>query len=326
MRIDSKPFPEGTIDPLYEIIWRLPPLLQPPPIVESENSDYLALIPLYLEDGDPPEILDIYIKAALYSRWSALQYTDAVPQGVPIKFYADVNLYDSLYPLLFTNFIDMDKDVIWFYPPPLPFSKDGWYPPKARDTLIFSDKQLRKYARVIVWDALCFFMPSPSALFHKLKGMREESIGYLYTTLSKWERIRPHVCQEVDYILRSLEMEPLPFVEESGVGALAPETSLSVVDILWTYPPNFAFENKIEFVDWMRQFAPYFGANWVSASFYQHLFSWDIVSLNMTFGLGSNSTALFFQNEPRPDGCILHGGISLSDENEKKFRETLGIQ
>ncbi len=95
--------------PFYE----LPDLKEAPPSVENPSLKCLGLIPLFIEENRYYSDIEALFRAALYSRWSALNYTDAVDLNIEINFFMDKRLYAPFRnSILKTSYVQMRGRVL----------------------------------------------------------------------------------------------------------------------------------------------------------------------------------------------------------------------
>lgn len=102
------------------------------------------------------------VRSAAWARRSWVNNSDAVEQGVALKFYVEEALKQRITPLLKAYHVDVERDVIWF-----DGSKCVEYGGKhfngrgGKQSVIFSDPQFRDYEWVFQIDADMFMARPP---------------------------------------------------------------------------------------------------------------------------------------------------------------------
>lgn len=316
MRKNPKPFPSETLDPnnfiddYLEPIWHLPNLRTPPPQSEEPDPKTVALVILFTDAYRRAENLRAWVRAAIYSRSSALKHTDAVSEGIAVKLYIEDILRPELAPILEENFVDVDNDVIWFTPPAI----DGVWGYLGKQMCPYWDPQLLTYDRIFVWDADTFFLPRPNPMFERSKALSLTDIYYIHAPRHYW-----HTSQHtfVSKLAKDTKKGGIPvetLLENAGVHLNTfPDLVVKPFGSMWAYSPSHFHAYHLSFLDWMRAYAPYFGNDELTAICYQQLFGIQILSLSKTLQLTMNHTPRFLSN-PDTETQILHGLFSQTTE------------
>jgi len=331
MRKNSQPFPDGRvsskslIDPIYKVFWNLPTLEEPPPTPDNPSSNVIALSILFTDAYKRVANLEAWVRGVIYSRWSALKYTDAVSENVAVKLYIEDILRPSLESTLISNFVDPDKDVLWFSAPPLERSDDGFWGHLGKQMCPYWDTQLADYDRILVWDADTFFLPRPHTMFTKLKSLESAMIGYIFAITMPWKdfyytfkhKLRKDTRKSGIEIEELLAMSDIVFDE-------FPETIQKPFGSMWSYPPKHYHTHHQDFVQWMQTYAPYYGNDELAAVCWSHKFGINIKSLDILLDLRMYDTPSFLTSpDTHTQKNVLHGLPSVS--REEVFRETLKI-
>ena len=312
MRYNPVPFPSAQanpnnfIDPVLEGFWNLPSLVKPPPVVENPNPDSVALVILFTDDYRRSENLQAWVRGAIYNRWSCLQYSDAVSQGIEVKLYIEDVLRNVLSPALTENFIDVDRDVIWFHAPRL---EKGLYGYLGKQMSPYWDSQLATYKRIMVWDADTFFLPRPNSMFAKLKDFPTNKIGYILVSTEKWSIFRNTLISRLKMDIKKGGVPVDELFQMAGINLDGfSDYVLKPFGCMWTYSPAYFHKHHSDFVNWMQSYAPYFGNDELLATCWNQLFNIDILSLSNELDLSINPTDSYMGSSIQNKKTnVLHG-------------------
>ena len=101
-------------------LYQLPDVEQPQPVYDATNPNVIVLWPLFhIDRHDGADIADGTLghhamRGAIWSRHSFLRYSDAIQEGVALKFYIEERCLDAVAPILEANHFDVASDVILF--------------------------------------------------------------------------------------------------------------------------------------------------------------------------------------------------------------------
>lgn len=331
MRKNPNPFPSSLlsskhfIDPVYEIFWNLPDLEAPFPVVSNPRSEYVGLIVLFSDAYRRVKNLEAWVRGAIYSRLSALKYTDAVSARIDVKLYIEDILRPHLESVLRKNFIDVDRDVIWFSAPSLPRSKDGVWGYLGKQMCPYWDEQLMDYDRIIVWDADTFFLPRSNFMFTHLQSLADSATGYIFVIPLEWSEFRYDFRHKLS---KATKLSGMPIDDLLMFSDVSLDTFPSQVSkpfgSMWSYAPRHYHRHHSDFIDWMRSYAPYFGNDELCAVCWSHKFGIELVSLDLLLDLKMYDTPSFLNSpELHTKINVLHGLPSASQEAE--FHKMLEI-
>ena len=325
MRKNPKPFPSETRDPnnfidnYLEPIWNLPSLEAPPPTPQTVDTETVALIVLFSDAYRRVENLQAWVRAAIYSRGSALKYTDAVKQGVEVKLYIEDVLRPMLTPSLEENFVDVDKDVVWFTPPTI----DGVWGYLGKQMCPYWDPQLLTYDRIFVWDADTFFLQRPNTMFERSKSLPLTEIYYIHAPRLYWHTFQHTFLSKLSKDTKRGGIPVDTLLENAGVCLKDfPDLVTKPFGSMWTYSPSHFHAHQTDFLDWMQTYAPYFGNDELTAICYQQLFDIQIRSLSKMLKLTMNHTPRYLST-PDTGTQILHG--LFSHATEAAFQKLLQV-
>lgn len=134
----------------FEVFDNLPNLKSPSPCADNPTDDFSVYIVLHggpIFEGTDKEIVDFYVKMAIWCRHSWLLHTDAIDHNASVKLYIEDSLIDRYRSMLAENHIDLKKDVTTFTVPKTPkkyrpqSNQDRWSY-HGKYTLPFSDPQI----------------------------------------------------------------------------------------------------------------------------------------------------------------------------------------
>lgn len=321
MRHNSEPFPifpaANWIDPIYECYWRLPDLLEPPPVVDNPDPHCLMLIHLFTDGYTRNKNIHAWIRSAIYSRWSVLRNTDAVAEGIEVKFYIEDKLKHTLWDTLKKNFIDPDRDVIWFAAPPLPKSETGEWAYLTKKLSSYWDERFVDYDWVLCTDADLFYLPLPNEMFSKIKALHLTDIGMLFAFIEEHKLMKDHIELRIKHGLEKIGMTLPELFAFAGVD-IDPfrNTLIKPAGCFWVYPANHFHTHHQDFVQWMQAYAPYFGDDEMAMVYASEKFDLELLPIRSKLGLAMNSISYYlqFDENEKPDGQILHGIILPEDE------------
>ena len=319
MRTNPRPFPSpkthsgNYIDPLFAGYWRLPDLLEASPVPGTPNPRCIAINQLFIDVNHRHQNLDAFIRAMIHSRDTALKFTDAVSQGVEIKLYIEDVLRERFEETFHENHIDPDKDVLWFRAPPLEKTNNGVWAGFGKKLIPYWDERFADYDWVVVWDADIFFQPLPNTMFEKLLNLEFRNIGYIYSKViqrSKYGDMfdsvlnralaKTGITRQALYEMMDINDDRFTMIKPSGC--------------LWAYPAKHFHKEHQDFIEWIRQYGPYFGDDELIADHWSHKFGLDIESLHKHLDIAINSIMYYIIANGRPIGNILHGRIDLREE------------
>ncbi len=289
------------LDAIYQPLMELP-IEQLPPVratTVAPSERILALIPLFVDVHYPEEVIDAFVRAAIYSRWSCLQYTDAAAQGVSIKFYVEDVLYKRLTDVFDANHIDVEQDVLWFHAPPLPDRLGNGWARLSKKMCSYWDTRLAEYDWIVVWDADMSFRQDHHSLFETLHQEPAEELHYLRVDRFEWNWLRTFL-EATEQGGISIEM----LLERVGASHLTlTGKHAKPLGIMWCYPAKWFHTKLPTCVQWMQQHAPYIGDDEVCAMLLAHVFNFNIRSMqdrfNVTLKQGQDS------------GTLMHGKFYL---------------
>lgn len=271
------------VDPRYHSFLSLPNLTTPPPAVAGGETACIGLIPLFYEPYRNPANLVAFVRSAIYSRYSCLRFTDAVAENVEIKLLIEWSARDELSSLLQENFIDIDKDVVWFSALPLPDTMHGLWAYLTKKMVPYWFPTLTRYNFVVVWDADLVFMPAstPVPFFRKIKKtLPQTEIGYLRKYESptwNWKQDLQDATQLGGIPIKTL-------IKSVGAEDFDPDPVIQYMGGISIYPAKHFHETRPDFVEWMRRRSPYIGHDEVCALFWSNLF--DIPTYDVCERLG----------------------------------------
>ncbi len=319
MRKNLNPFPKNAEECLRGF-WNLPDLAEPPQSENIRNTKHIALIPLFSDAYKPIENIDAFMRAAIYSRWTCLQHTDAIEQGVEVKLYVEDLLRDRLEDVMLDNYIDPDKHVLWFNAPPLEKTEHGIHGYLGKQMYPYWDKRVAHYDRITVWDADLFFLPAAKTLFERFHKLPESQIGYIIAHKIPWEHLKIH--WDLHFIAdtklggvtrkRLLEMAGVPKFQGDVVFPLG---------CFWTYPAKYFHTHHPEVVKWISVYGPYFGNDQITATCWSYMFEMDIYSI---YAEADIIVAVLEHALKQPDQTHIFHGVIPPDQ-EKAFHKMLEI-
>ena len=305
------------ISPSLQPLYDLPDLDEPPPRVDESGSS-IGLIPVFLDAYAESIEIYAYTKAAIYSRWSCLTSSDAVKQNIPIKLYIEQGLRNSVSTMLESNFIDPEKDVLWFVAPPREATTGGVWGNLGKQMLAYWDSRFSDYDWVIVWDSDTFWIGN-SNFFERLLAYPNQQVGYIHKSISNLWRDKLAKC------IRQGGMSVDELLEYSNIPTELQECEAleKTVGHLWVYPAKHFHENHPDFVKWMWDYAGYYGNDEILSFFWSRLFDLDIFSITDTFGIESQKYREYILN-PKDSCFIMHGRPQL--KNIQAFKDIFGIK
>ena len=307
---------KSRISEKYHVFYDLPNLAQAPPVVKPKNK-VLALIPLFSDVYRHSLDMDGLIRSALYSRWSALMYTDAVAQGVEINLYMEDTLLPSYKAVLGDNFIKA-SDVVYFSGASPTVHGNGTWGHLGKQTCPYWDLRLSDYEWLVVWDADLFFLPGMPPIFENLLDVDRE-IGYIRKIALSADAHESSIVRTLqnDIVKSSLTVNQL----FRQIGFKFPDIFERTVGHFWCYPINHFCKNHPEFITWMSEFAPVFGNDEILAGVWSSLFSLPILTMSNELQFSTVASGYYFQNNLKNDA--IHGVISKREE--AAFRDLLKI-
>ena len=339
MRINLEPFPayDGKslewMDEIHKGAWRLPDLEMPPPLAQPFNPDVSAVIPLFRDDYKRVQNIEAWARHAIYSRWTCLKYTDAVEQRVNIKFLVEECISDRVIPVFEDNFVDIDRDVLFFTAEPLEHSKDGSWGHLGKQMIPYWDKRFANYEWIFVWDADILFMPEcttkeqtsdcllPNTMFSKINKLSKNP-GYIYVSYVNGDSLRDTLLRRLAKETEKTGISVEDLLEMSGVSQNL-QTIVKPSCCLWAYPAKHFHEHCQDFIEWMKTYGPYWGNDEIIAGYWTNKFGIDLNRLCVELDILVNDITYYFFNRRKVGGNILHGKINL--RYEKELHDILGI-
>ena len=330
MRKNNVPFPSENvtydfIDNKFKCLWNLPSLEKPTPIPTHLNTKSVALVVLFIDPYHRPQNLQAWVRGAIYNRWSALMYTDAIAQGIEVKFYFEDVLRQMLEPVLLENHVDPDKDVIWFHASP---PQDKVWGHLGKKMVTYWDPQLQHYDRIINWDADTFFLPRPNKMFEKLHNIPTDKIAFFRAFLMEWAIRKSGFIAKVQRDTRKSNIPVDKLFAMSGVNPNDFTDSVyKMSGFLWTYSPAYFHKHCTDFVNWMSTHAPYLGNDEETLSIAAQLFNMEFLSLYEPLGLKMHQIDILLDlDDAAKDINIVHGMFHAKDEKQAAFHKLLGIR
>lgn len=306
------------LSPIHQPLYNLPDLIQPVPTGDESVSNCIGLIPIFLDTYYENVSIYAYTKAAIYSRWTCLINSDAVKQNITVKLYIEDRLRKSLSNMLEANFIDIEKDIIWFVAPPREMTIEGVWGKLGKQMSPYWDDRLKKYDWVVVWDSDTFWLPNNN-FFERLLAYPNQQIGYIRKeNLNFWrDKLAKCIRQGGISVDELLDYTNIP--KEFQVY----EEIEKAVGHLWVYPAKHFHENHPDFVKWMWDYAGYYGNDEISSFFWSRLFSLDIFSITDEFGIQSQKYREYILS-PKDNCFIMHG--RPQQKNIQDFKNIFGIK
>ena len=329
MRKNLVPFPcEKTtydfIDNKFKCLWNLPSLTEPTPVPTHPDTTKIALVVLFIDPYHRHQNLLAWVRGAIYSRWSALMYTDAIAQGIEVKFYFEDVLRQMLEPVLLENHVDPDKDVIWFHASP---PKDKVWGHLGKKMVTYWDPQLQHYDRIITWDADTFFLPRPNNMFEKLNNIPTDKIGFFRAFLMEWNIRKSGFISRVERDTNKSEVSVYKLFKMSGVNLNGFTNGVyKMSGFLWTYSPAYFHKHHTDFVNWMSTHAPYLGNDEETLAMAAQVFKLKFLSLYEPLDLNMHQIDTFLDlDDATNDINIVHGMFYAKSEKQQAFHNILGI-
>ena len=322
MRRNEKPLPPY-IGPFWQPVWDLPNLSAPSPKPDHPTNAVVGLVILFTDAYRKNTNLLAWVRAAIYSRDSTLKATDAVKRGVAIKLYIEDVLRPLLTPTLEENFIDTNEDVIWFTPPTL----EGVWGYLGKQMCPYWDEQLLIYDRIIVWDADTFFLPENKvSMFAHSAFLPAEYIYYINLASLRFSAYKDAFLFKFNQITERGDIPVDALLKNAGVDLNTfPDTIIKPSGHLWSYAPAHFHKHHSDFVDWMRNHAPYLGSDELTTVCWQQLFDIPLGELHFLLRLRTHHTPSFLL-EPNTHANLLHGLFPAGETIEAEFRKHLWIR
>ena len=104
-------------NPWKSWFFKLPDQKVPVPDYPVFDDGMIVILPLFQPKPDLPFLTEFLVKSACHVRASWIAHTDAIDCGVPFKFYVEESQKDFLVPIFERNFVDVDRDVLYFVCP-----------------------------------------------------------------------------------------------------------------------------------------------------------------------------------------------------------------
>ena len=316
---------------MYEGMWRLPDLQTPSAVPSGFNPNILCLIPLFKDDYTRVENLEAFARMAIYSHWTCYQHTNALDEYIRVQFLVEECIADRVIPIFEQNFIDINKDVIFFTADPLEHSTDGSWGHLGKQMVPYWDKRFANYEWLFVWDADILFLPEISSIgigeneslqnqmFTKIHDLPKRA-GYIYVSYIEAEIMNNQLLSRLAKETTKTGISVDKLLEMSEVSKYR-RTILKPSCCLWAYPAKHFHENHQDFIEWMQTYAPYWGNDEIIAGYWTNKFLLKVNVLSRELNILVNDNAYFFG--AKPAGNILHGIIRL--DSEKELREALYI-
>lgn len=299
------------------IFSRLPALRQPSPTFSVDPPKrYLALIPVFSDVyyGSAMNTLG-YLCAAVYSRDTCLRHSDAIDAGVSVKLYIEEVLRDErVEGMLRANFVDPDKDVIWFTAEPFEETTDGHWSKLAKKICPYFDEQLKDYELLMGWDADLFFLPASHTLFAEILTQETDKAGYFKALHAAWFW-RSKLERGIDGCGFTLE-ELLEYASVPKFKA----SVLNVTTCLWTYPASHYHKQSPAMIDWLKRYAGLFSDDEVIVMLLSEMFDLQVFSMRQEYDLQLASMKHFTESDTYRYPMV-HGAPSA----EQNFLKLVGI-
>ena len=154
-------------------------------------------------------------------------------------------------------------------------------------------------------------------LFERFAELPTDEIGYLFAYPVPWEQLEKHWHR---HLHTDTKFGGIPHTELLKLAAV-PKFAGDVyypLGCFWTYPARHFHKHHPDFVNWMRNYAPYFGNDQGVATCWNAKFGIPLFPLDLHLQLRLTSTFPF-----RKDTFIFHNIIK--SENEAVFRARLGV-
>ena len=134
-------------------LWRLPNLSEPLPRVENPSKRLLMLYSIFcLSPDNTVFVEENAVISAIWSKYSWLRNTDAIENGVEIKFYVEDKVKDAAMPIFEANGVGME-DIILFDGTPFEGDPRTYYGKKCA---AFTDMRFRDYDWILQIDCDIF--------------------------------------------------------------------------------------------------------------------------------------------------------------------------
>ena len=265
------------MDAAYFYLRDLGTPVAPPSYPVSDRC--IGLIPLFLSPGVRSTNLEAYVQAAVNSRASAIQNTDAVEAGVAIKYYVERAAYPAVAPAFGRCGVER-QDILFFsvYHP----SVKHWGR-FSKKMALYYDVDLSGYETVVAWDADTFF--PVGSVFSFASVQTSAHITYCGVREQWWSQAS-HAARWVKKI-ESLAYPPgRPYLEtREAVGFDGFNGPMQhPIGYLWSYPARRFHRDKPDIVQWFRDNAAHVGCDEVALSMVADTFCLDLASMEAAFG------------------------------------------
>ena len=150
------------IAPAFQFFYQLPTLRTPKPQVENPSQTAMYIIPIFTDAYFSAHSLVAYLKAAIYARQTCLLHTDAYQTESAVKLYIKDILEPDAVPILETNGLNPETDVLWFSAPRSLTQKMS---------LVQSWNLMRRLPSVL---SVC-----PHPIRHRVRGLQADRDGWL---------------------------------------------------------------------------------------------------------------------------------------------------
>ena len=141
---------EKCVNPYKSHFWRLPDLKEPISSYEGNSKDAVIIFPIFQTRTEDIAIEHHIVRTACWARRSWLLFSDVQELDIAMKFYVETKVHNRVIPILRDNYVDVDKDVLYF---------DGIdYEGEpvthlGKKMAMFNDKQFSEYEWVIEMDS-----------------------------------------------------------------------------------------------------------------------------------------------------------------------------
>lgn len=298
----------------YTYFLELPNLGGPSPQVINSKNTCLGIVPIFTDffydtnEDKAKEKLHAYAKAAIYSRETFLQNTDAVEVGVEIKLYIEDVCKDIISNILEENYIT-EKDIIWFNAPPIDTEKGLWGR-LGKQMCHYWDKRFSEYEWLVVWDSDFFIGGAKSYGFFKRLVELEKKVHYF--SEGNFARDGWHPCAYLKENLRSRIAPGLTVEEvfnligasdivEEKVGSLR-----SVAGFLSAFPAKYYYKNRCEMLEWYEFAGPLIGSDQRTYTVWNHLSGEQFLGLQPRIGFVGYTKAAKYPDR----NYTFHGNIN----------------
>lgn len=276
----------------------------------------IALIPVFSNVYNTLDTACKFLEFAIRSRELCLSRTDAEREGVSVKLYIEDILRSRAGPILCDAGVP-SEDIVYFHAPPLEKSKTGVWGWFAKKMVSYWDTRFCGYDWVVCWDSDVWWVDS-SDFFKKLLA-HEPRIGYIRKTPSRPWRYTREKFRKLSY-KGGLSFEDVLAMSGVDVSDVSDDMCLEkVIGYLWCYPSKHFHEHHVDFINWMWEFAPYFGSDEMCAMMWMRKFGLDVFSIESDLGIRAGRLSVYLQDFADMACHLVHG-------KPAKLQQLSGIQ